>query len=575
MLAYAIKSAIYLSIMYIPYMLMLRNESFFRFNRLLLLCIMFLSLILPFCDFHSLAIEANPLYQGMIEVGMPIAIVEGQSQYVHSASSSINWHIIIAYFYIVGVIVTAMVKLYQLAVLYFTIRKGVLWKDNRDEVTIYCHANNIVPFSWFNAIVISEQDYRLNAVEIIGHEMGHIRHHHSWDICLVNIVEVIQWMNPLAWILASSLRNVHEYEADDAVLRSGINARQYQTLLIRKAVGSSSYTFANSFNHSQLKKRFTMMFRKQSNPWMRTKGLYIIPVATIALSAFATPELNNRVDAIAENAPSIIADKGTKKSIIKKENISKNEESIANADTVHAFIVQSLCAEGDNLEGINTILEIAEGESLFIVDGKEMTRKEFQVIDRAMIESAEVVIDKKKIKDYTKNPNVSAVVIIKMLSSRERYAGGNLSWTVDGKTESLDLGVDNVFDVVENMPQYPGGMQELMKYISTNIRYPKEAFEKGLSGRVLVQFIVEKDGYLSGVKTIKFIKTEDKKPATENSASEEKDQTVSDGNIQAATSALTAEAERVVSSMPKWTPGMQNGKVVRTKFMIPITFRLQ
>ncbi len=569
MLSFAIKSAIYLSIMYIPYMLMLRNESFFRFNRLLLLSIMLLSLILPLCDFHSLAIEGNPLHKGVIEIGLPMAIVEGQSPSLHAVNSGINWQLTIAYIYIIGVIVTAMVKLYQLAMLYLTIHKGVLWKDKKNGVCIYCHVNNIVPFSWFNTIVISEQDYHQNAVEIIGHEMGHIRHHHSWDICLSNIVEVIQWMNPLAWILASSLRNVHEYEADDAVLRSGVNARQYQTLLIRKAVGSSSYTFANSFNHSQLKKRFTMMFRKQSNPWMRTKGLYIIPVAVIALSAFATPELNNRVDAITESAPSAIVSKGTNNSAFVQENAKESEASL----------VEQEYAKIDNdsvdMPHYYGTMEVAEGESLFIVDGKEMTRKEFQAIDRAKIESAEVVIDKKKIKDYTKNPNVSAVVIIKMLSSRERYAGGNLSWTVNGKTESLDLGVDNVFNVVENMPQYPGGMQELMKFLSTNIRYPTEAFEKGLSGRVLVQFIVEKDGYLSGVKTIKFIKTEDKKPVTENSASEEKDQTVSEENIQAATSALTTEAERVVSSMPKWTPGTQSGKNVRVKYMIPITFRLK
>ncbi|MBQ0074311.1 MAG: energy transducer TonB, partial [Prevotella sp.] len=515
-----------------------------------------------------------------IEVGMPIAIVEGQSQYVHSANTSINWHIIIAYIYLVGVIVTALVKLYQLAMLYFTIRRGVLWKDEKDGVSIYCHANNIVPFSWFSTIVISEQDYRLNAKEIIGHEMGHIRHHHSWDICLVNIVEVIQWMNPLAWILASSLRNVHEYEADDAVLRSGVNARQYQTLLIRKAVGASSYTFANSFNHSQLKKRFTMMFRKDSNPWMRTKALYIIPVTVIALSAFATPELNNRIDAITQDAPSVIADKGTKKSVIKKENILENADNIANADTVHSLIVHALCADGDNPEGVNAIMEVADDKSLFIVDGKKMTRKEFQAIDRAKIESAEVVMDKKKIKDYTKNPNVSAVVIIKMLSSRERYAGGNLSWTVDGKTVSLDIGVDNVFDVVEHMPEYQGGMEELMKYLSTNIRYPKIAFENGVSARVLVQFIVEKDGYLSSVKTINFHKLEEKKPASEGNSSEEWVQAAKTDSDEAKlaeeiTSALTNEAQRVVASMPKWTPGTQNGKPARVKYVIPVTFRLQ
>lgn len=506
MFAYAIKSAIYLSMMYIPYMLMLRNESFFRFNRLLLLCIMLLSLILPFCDFHSLAVEGNPLHRGMIEIGMPMAIVEGQTPVPYNVSAGINWQLVIAYIYIIGVIVTALVKLYQLTMLYFTIRRGVLWKDEKDGVSIYCHANNIVPFSWFNTIVISEQDYRLNAKEIIGHEMGHIRHHHSWDICLVNIVEVLQWMNPLVWILASSLRNVHEYEADDAVLRSGVNARQYQTLLIRKAVGSSSYTFANSFNHSQLKKRFTMMFRKESNPWMRTKGLYIIPVAVIALSAFATPELNNRVDAVMENAPSLIVSKGKTNSAPVQENLQKTD--------VPLNVTESITEENDTT-GMQKVF----------------------------------------------------------------YGTVEYSQDADANLKSKDDEEEKAFDVVEHMPEYPGGMEELMKYLIANLRYPKIAFENGVSARVLVQFVVEKDGGISGVKSINFKKLEDRKPVSENKSSEESEETVLPDSDEARlakdiSSALTTEAQRVVTSMPKWVPGTQKGKVVRVKYVIPVTFRL-
>lgn len=548
-------------------MLMLRNESFFRFNRLLLLCIMLLSLIFPLCDFHSLAIESNPIHRGMIEIGMPMVVVEGQAPSPHPVSTSIDWQLVVAYTYIIGVIVTALVKLYQLVMLYLTIHKGILWKDNIDGAAIYCHANNIVPFSWFYTIVISEQDYRLNATEIIGHEMGHIRHHHSWDICLVNIIEVIQWMNPLVWILASSLRNVHEYEADDAVLRSGVNARQYQSLLIRKAVGSSSYTFANSFNHSQLKKRFTMMFRKQSNPWMRTKGLYIIPVAVIALSAFATPELNNRIDAIAEKTPSVIVGKGTKKSAPLQEKLQKTDEPLVEQEYA------KIDNDSVNMPHYYGTMEVVGDETLYIVDGKEMTRKEFQTIDRASVECAVVLVNKESIKKYTENPNINAVVIIETLSQGKRSGSGNLSWTVNGKTESLDLGTEGVFDVVEHMPEFPGGIEEMVKYMIKNVRYPKIAFENGVSARVHVEFIVEKDGYLSGVKTVRFENTSAPPADTENAT--EEDYVQAFAQARQATTALTTEAERVVASMPKWTPGMQNGKAVRVKSVIPVTFRLK
>ena len=308
MLAYSIKSAIFLSIMYIPYMLMLRKESFFHFNRILLISIMLLSLVLPLCDFHSLSIENNPIQDGMTTIILPTVTIGAAEEM--PVSDSINWVNIMLYIYFIGMITTALWKVVQICLLYRTIHSCVLWKDKQNGITIYCHAQDIAPFSWLNTIVISENDYQNNAREILCHEIGHIRHYHSFDILLVNIIEAIQWWNPLSWILASSLRDVHEFEADNEVRTSGVNIQEYQMLLIRKAVGSSSYAFANGFNHSLLKKRITMMLKSKSNPWMRTKALYIIPVATIAISVFATPELNNRADTIAEKVQTIIEDKG-------------------------------------------------------------------------------------------------------------------------------------------------------------------------------------------------------------------------------------------------------------------------
>ena len=321
MLAYTIKSAIFLSIMYIPYMLILRKESFFHFNRILLVSIMLLSLILPLCDFHSLSIENNPIQHGIATISMPVVMNEGTTNVM--ATKGFNWVAGVLYIYLTGIIATILWKTIQIFQLYRTIHKGVLWKDKQNGITIYCHAQDIAPFSWLNTIVISENDYQNNANEILCHEIGHIRHYHSLDILLVNIIETIQWWNPLSWILASSLCDVHEYEADNEVRTSGVNIRKYQILLIRKAVGSSSYAFANGFNHSLLKKRITMMLRAKSNPWMRTKALYIIPVATIAVSVFATPELNNRVDTLAEKVETIIEDQVSEKEIDSADNIKE------------------------------------------------------------------------------------------------------------------------------------------------------------------------------------------------------------------------------------------------------------
>lgn len=305
MLPYIIKSILTLSVLYLPYMLLLRKESFFRFNRLMLLTIMALSLVLPLMDIHEWAWAYNPMSShlkgGFIEVGIPF-LTGGDGAATAEATATRTWHsadvwALVACLYVLGMTATLLAKGIQFVLLYRSIHRGVLWTERRGGVTLYCHTGEATPFSWMHAIVIGEEDYNSNASTILQHEMGHILHHHSYDILLLNLCQVVQWANPLVWVLANDLRDVHEYEADHHVLRSGINATQYQNLLIKKAVGSSSYAFANGFNHSLLKKRITMMLQKKSNPWMRTKALYLIPVAAVALSAFATPVFNNAASA--------------------------------------------------------------------------------------------------------------------------------------------------------------------------------------------------------------------------------------------------------------------------------------
>ena len=464
MLAYAIKSAIFLSMMYIPYMLMLRKESFFHFNRILLVCIMLLSLILPLCDFHALSIENNPIQHGMIVIGTPTAVVESANNV--TTIEEINWFAVAFYVYIIGMAVTFIWKMVQLAVLYGTIRNGVLWKDEQYGTTIYCHAQDIAPFSWLNTIVISEDDYNNNATEILRHEMGHIEHNHSYDIILVNIVQTIQWWNPLAWIIASSLRDVHEYEADDAVLTSGVNIRQYQTLLIRKAIANTNYAFANSFNHSLLKKRITMMDRAKSNPWMRTKALLLIPVSAIVLSAFATPDLNVLAEKVMET----------------NEKIIRIRKTLAYLQTLRI----------PPYEIARILAERKEREKKYAEEIRETIK-----LNSGKVSQAYNVVEEEK----------------------------------------------QAYDVVEEMPKFPGGMQALIQYLTKTIKYPEESEAKGEQGRVVCTFVVEADGKVSNTMIAKGVAP-----------------------------ALDKEAERVVSSMPNWIPGKQNGQNVRVNYTLPITF---
>ncbi len=532
---------ILLSIMYIPFLLMLRNESFFRFNRVVLLVIVVLSLVLPLCDVHFLSLNllmAEEQGGGIVDVGIPVYVMDGVAvDEVAEALpedegffSSVNWWAVVGWIYLIGMVVTILVKLVQLAMLYRTIHRGVLWTERKDGVRIYCHAGDITPFSWFNTIVISENDYEENAQVIIRHEMGHIVNYHSLDIILVNICEVIQWCNPLSWILVGSLRDVHEYEADDAVLASGVEVHRYQLLLIKKAVGSSSYAFANSFNHSLLKKRITMMINKKSNPWMRTKALYIIPVALVALSAFATPEFVAPI----EEAVSELENRKVPVTSDIVNSLSSNDEKTE--ETTVGMPTPSLKDQYDL------------DEVLILIDGKVATKEELAKLPKDDY-SVVVGYNVKAVREQLRALGLLKMVIfadndiyVQKYGDKAKKAVVTIQ-SIEGRNNSKD---DNFYLVSDMEPEFPGGKEELMKFVQNNLTYPEECLSNGIQGRVIVKFIVEADGTVTS-------------PTIEQSVDH----------------ALDSVSLAMVKKMPKWRPALEDQKPVRREHSVPVTFRLQ
>ena len=305
LLVYSIKSALVLTLLYLPYTLMLRQESFFRMNRITLLTILMLALVLPMVDIPSLATPAQPVVYEMQQRIM-LMTQEAESQWgqdtlCHGMSQSILTPMcLLALVYIIGICLALCIRLWQLFRIGQIIRGGCLWTDKSGKATIYCHIDDVAPFSWMRSIVISEKDYKPYGREILLHEKAHILNLHSMDILFLTLVEAVQWWNPIAYLLGRSLRDVHEYEADDYVLHQGISLHNYQALLVKKALANTTYAFANNFNHSLVKKRIYMMNHPKSNPWLRSKVLYILPVTLVVLTVFATPKLNEKVEEIVE-----------------------------------------------------------------------------------------------------------------------------------------------------------------------------------------------------------------------------------------------------------------------------------
>ena len=179
--------------------------------------------------------------------------------------------------------------------------------ESNGGVRIYTLQGDISPFSWFRCIIMSEKDWMENRREIVLHEMAHIRRRHSVDVALCNIIIVFQWFNPAAWLLKRELQTVHEYEADEAVLQSGVDATRYQMLLIRKAVGERLFSMANNLNHNSLKKRITMMKIKRTNPMQKAKIAFVLPLAVVAVAAFASERVENLSERVEQESEALVS----------------------------------------------------------------------------------------------------------------------------------------------------------------------------------------------------------------------------------------------------------------------------
>ena len=553
-LQYSLKSAFVLSLLYVPYMLILQKESFFRTNRVVLLLIMLLSLVLPLIDVHFLAFEPQPVVQNirlqMIGVGFPridetmmSAVGIEQSEEVATWS----WFYIASVIFVVGLVLNVLWRLLQMLRMHGVIKGGSLWHQNEKGIHIYCHADDVSPFSWMHSIVIGEKDYKECSREILLHEEGHVRAGHSWDLIFLSLVQSVQWWNPLAYVLNSSLRDVHEYEADDFVLRNGVSARAYQLLLIKKVVGSSSYTFANNFEHRLTLKRITMMQKTKSKGWMRSKALYIIPMATLALSAFATSE----------------------------QLVSSVQVQTEDTGKVMKTMPRKQARKMKNPQLVFSQLNAADTTVVYQLDGRAVSLGELQTVAQEDIASIYVIKDDEA-------------------AAQMGYAGKDILVVKTVKT-SKKVGVPqeyakiNYLTLPAFLPEFKGGMSAYVKFLQTNMKYPPKALEYGVTGKVIVEFFVTEKGDVTHVRPIavdKYKPTADitlpevvvnayakkmKEQGKELTAEER-------AGYEEGVRAMLEEAARVIKMMPRWEPGYADKEKKEpgtTRFTCPVNFLLR
>ena len=545
---YILKASVCLVGFYLFYRLLLSQETFHRFNRMALLGVLVLSGLVPFAEgtmqwFSSFNQPLLELEEMILMTDFePVAVVE------EAVAAPFPWRALLVELYLAGVVFFLLRHLWSLGRMVGLIKR--CRKEYLDNgITLFVHDNNkVAPFSWMKIIVIAEEDLKENEDAILKHECAHIKYGHSWDLLLAELCVILQWFNPAAWLMKQELQNIHEYEADEWVIQNGIDAKRYQLLIIKKAVGARLYSIANSFNHSSLKKRITMMIKKKSNPWARMKYLYVLPLVAIAVAAFARPEVSNELNEISSVKVNDLA------SIVKVEEVKSVENSLEEKFVLKGQVMdysskkpvpgasvlikgtttgtladkngkfQLSVKNGDVLVvsyvGLQTQFLVVKGNANLVVWMKEDVQSMEEMVVTGMAQDG---VGAKSV-----DPNKKVVAVVDVPNDKPVIQEGE------------------VFTVVEEMPQFPGGMGEAMRFLAKNIKYPVESQKAKIEGRVIVQFVVKENGKVADIKVMRGVSPE-----------------------------LDAEAIRVVGLMPDWIPGKQRGQAVDVKFTMPIMFRLQ
>lgn len=595
MMLYVIKAAITLALLYSCFFLFLSKETFHRFNRCMLVGIMLVSLFMPMFHFttsHPTTLnEEVYIVQNYIEHDTtPIIVTAQQPQ-------GITWIQALTWIYMAGVVLMLILTLVQATSLIRFMSSGVRHTDTQGN-TVILHNNDVPPFSIFRYIVMSVKDYESCRQYILTHEQEHIRLGHTYDLLLLQGMKTLMWFNPFIWFLSRDLKAVHEYEADQAVINQGIDAKSYQQLLVMKVVGNRLQPFTNNLNHGSLKKRIIMMYQKPSNRWLMLKALCAIPVAALTINTFATPIETDPVEDMVKtlettNVPTINEVKEALPSPKTAEEASEEKPFAITTDSnniddeplvlvndveinlpvdiktiTNETIAEALGIQKDDIEGITVLIDNA-ATTIFGERGKN------GVVDIKVVKSAFLnrLPGIQKNEDGTYSINGRKVQKI-LVNGKEFFKA--LSDDQEIPTIQNAIHDDPIFEVVEEPAQYPGGQAALMQYLAQNIRYPKISAENGVQGRVLVQFVVEKDGSLSNFAVVKKSGDTITKNAQSGITVNALGSATEESKVpQEAFDALNAEAVRVLREMPKWIPAKQRGQEVRMRYTLPITFRLQ
>ncbi|MBR4854120.1 MAG: TonB family protein [Alistipes sp.] len=546
-LIYLGHSALCLAALYIIYKAAMSYETLHRLNRVVLLGSLAVSALLPLCkikiteEVEAEWVECNNFYLPDSETISAVEAVE-PFDYAGLLKSVAAVVFLLGLAFMVVRLVMSTLSVWRL------IRSGrVEWLEDGISLTVVDKLPS--PFSYFGHIVVAESDLAENRDLILEHELAHIRLHHSWDVLAVDLALIVWWFNPALWLLRRELQSLHEYQADDSVLRRGVDAKTYQLLLIKRAVGSRLYSIANCLNHSNLKNRITMMCKKKSSRWSAAKLLFVLPLVALSLAATATT-VYVTVDNIDESK--------VKQKSENNQTQSRIEERTFDTEVVKddKFALSPAGSERYNLVPAEANVATQQSEKREIkgkvVDeqGKPIGGVFVLIKNKPFGAATDSEGDFGGLKvtdgDYLEISHVG-------YERQEVAVKGRSSFTIFLKTKiyttetAAEVSSEPAVLKAEVMPKFMGGdLNKFRNWVQMHIKYPKVAQEQGIQGRVIAEFVIEKDGKVSFSKI-----------------------------MESPHESLSAEIEGAIRHSPNWTPGTNGGKPVRVKMHIPVNFAMR
>lgn len=490
--AYLLKVNVAFVLFYAFYRLFFYKDTFFKLRRAILLAFFGLALFYPLLNIQDWVRQQEPIADViyMYSAMLPEATAKAD------AAASVDWY---------GWLLGSLGFIYWGIVAFLCGRflvqlSSILWLAHTSErvviheTPVYALRKAAGPFSFFRMVFLHPESHSDKETdEILTHECTHVSQWHSIDVILSEMMCMACWFNPFVWLLKREVRHNLEYLADNTVIQSGYDSKSYQYHLLGLAHHQSVTTLYNSFNVLHLKNRIMMMNKKRSPGIVRTKYLIFIPLVGILM-------LLSNIEAVARLTVRLA-----------------NEATVLNAMVTATGIL------------VDETGQPLIGASVVVKGGKERT-----ITDRKGAFSLEVPAN--AILRCSYQGRESQEVLAADMTN-------NTHLSLSSKSREMN---EQVFTVVEKMPSFPGGDAELLKYIATNIKYPKESQDNGEQGRVICSFIVGRDGSVNNPEVLRGV-----------------------------TPLLNEEAVRVINTMPRWNPGMQRGKAVAVKYTVPITFRLK